>query len=78
MEFNKHFSIESRNEITLNVKHAGKLQRKRKAEILRKRVISRVKESWLEQFEALIEQVQIKEEQADQTKYYVYVLTHKH
>lgn len=35
-DIKKHFDIESRSEISLNVKHACKLERKRKSENLRK------------------------------------------
>jgi hypothetical protein len=77
-DFKKHFDIESRTEITLNVKHASKLDRKRKAEQLRKVLSVRCSnQRLLDLFENLIEQVHAKDEERDTSKYYVYVLTHK-
>ena len=76
-DFKKHFDIESRTEITLNVKHASKLDRKRKAEQLRKFLSGRCNQRILDFFENLVEEVQKKDDERDTTKYYVYVLVHK-
>ena len=77
-DFQKFFDIESRSEITLNVKHACKLERKRRADFVRKKLAGKVKnDAWIDLFEQLVEMVYQKDEEQDNSKYYVYVLSHK-
>ena len=73
----KHFDIEKRYEITLNVRHACKLQRRRRADLVRKALSNKVRDYWLDVFEQLVEQAYSKDDERDQSKYYIYVLRHK-
>lgn len=50
-EFRRHFDIERRSEITLNVRHACKLQRKRRADLVRKALSAKVRGFVLDRLE---------------------------
>jgi DNA-binding transcriptional regulator GbsR (MarR family) len=77
--FKVYFDIESRDEITLNVKHACKIERKKRCEQMKKRLESKqcVNKRVVEICEAALEQINAKEDETDSTKYIVYVLRQK-